>query len=72
MKHPLIPAKPETRALPEEDSVGPLLAALAESEQHLQARIRQGLNRHQFATAHALHDALQACQEVVQACRPSD
>lgn len=69
MKHSLIPQRAEEAKPPEEDLATPLLAALAETEQGLQARIREGLSRDQFPIAHALHDALQACQEVVQACQ---
>lgn len=69
MNHPLIPQRADEATPPEKDLAAPLLAALAETEQGLQAGIREGLSRDQFPIAHALRDALQACQEVVQACK---
>lgn len=69
MKQPLLNPQAPAPARPEENPMAPLLAALAESEAHLQARIRSGLSRQQFQAAHALRDALQACQEVVKACQ---
>ncbi len=47
----------------------PVLVALGEAEHRLQAAVRAGLDRQQFQIAQALGDALQACQEVVKACR---
>lgn len=69
MKQPLITPQASATAATEKDPSAPLLAVLAQSDAHLQARIRSGLSRQQFATAYALRDALEACQEVVTACQ---
>ncbi len=56
-------------ALPGRSLDDPVLIALGEADQRLQAAIRAGLDRQQFQIAQALGDALQACHEVVKACR---